>query len=81
MGSLSIAELTRLLEYVPKETAPDIHEKIIAELTAKRFYEVTKGLSREKLWSAEESFIKGLSSYELTSWAAYTASLFPVEEG
>jgi hypothetical protein len=70
--NLTTTELIRLLEYIPKETAPDLHEKIVGRLTSRRYYEkvmsVKRGPDRDE---AEELFVNSLSSYEFDCWDKY----------
>lgn len=77
MRSMNIGELTRLLEYVPKETALDLHEKILGELVAKRHYEALflSNLTRGERPMAEEKFINSLSDEELSAWQKFTESV------
>jgi hypothetical protein len=74
---MNIGELTRLLEYVPKETAPDLHEKILGELVSKRHFDAMfrSNLTRGERPMAEEKFIKGLTEEEIAAWQKFTESV------
>jgi hypothetical protein len=61
---LTVSELVRLLEYIPKDTAPDLHRKVVARLVAMRYYEVGRYLHRGARTDAQEEFIFGLTEYE-----------------
>jgi len=69
--TFSIAELTRLLEYIPKETAPDLHEKILGALVSKRHYEVHIGLRGDVKYEAQAEFIASLTEAEQAAWMTH----------
>jgi len=77
---LTVSELTRLLEYIPKETAPDLHVKILGKLTSIRYYEANRGLKREDRRRVQENFIASLSESELEAWQVYSESHIVLED-
>lgn len=85
---LDISDLVRLLEYVPKETALDLHQKILGELVSKRYYEISWRSTkyqdelgfREARFKRQEEFIDSLTEEELGAWEALQAT-YRVLEG
>jgi len=72
---LNTNELTRLLEYVPKETAPDLHKKILGQLISERHYEALFSATRGERPMAEEKFLKGLTQKEIDAWKEFNEGL------
>ena len=74
---LTEGELIRLLEYIPKETAPDLHKKILGKLVSSRHFHTIYGsaLKRKERAKVQEAFISSLSEEELEAWQDYSDSM------
>ncbi len=72
---LTIAELMRTLEYVPKDTAPDLHEKILGHLVAARFREALKHRHGADFDKAYAEVFDSLNETELAAWRKTGARL------
>lgn len=80
---LTKAELIRVLEYIPKETAADLHVKFVGQIVSTRFFEEVVCKSTRTCCereAAELNFIQSLSDYEMEAWQKYTDSLRAMEE-
>lgn len=72
---LTIAELMRTLEYVPRDTAPDLHEKILGHIVTAKFREALKNL-KGKGWDDKYAEIyDSLNEAELSAWKKTGAKL------
>ncbi len=72
---LTIAELMRTLEYVPKDTAPDLHEKILGHLVTARFREALKHKQGVDFDKAYAEVFDALNEAELAAWRKTGARL------
>lgn len=77
---LTREELIRTLEYIPKDTAPDLHEKFLGALVSRRYYEELWGAKRRERADKQDAFISGLTEGEMEAWQAYSESIRVREE-
>lgn len=73
---LTIAELMRTLEYIPKDTAPDLHEKVLGHLITARFREGLEGLKGEALDKKYVEIFDSLSEVEKLAWKKTGAKIY-----
>ena len=72
---LTIAELMRTLEYVPKDTAPDLHEKILGHLVTEKFRQGLKHLAGKQWDDKYAEIFDSLNEAELAAWKKTGARL------
>ena len=77
---LNLGELMRLLDYVPKETSPDLHKKILGALVSERHFGEVVGGTRAKQWDKLEKFVKSLTEEEIEAWQTHYHSFAAQEE-
>lgn len=73
---LTIAELMRTLEYIPKDTAPDLHEKVLGHLITARFHEALSDLKGAELDRKYLEIFNSLTDVEKEAWVKTGAKIY-----